>query len=795
MNDSRTPVAPQSAIVTSTFLAHGMHCAGCVGRVESAVRALPGVVDVGVNLATHEVRVKHAPLVDSVGQFRPAIERLGFQFAELADRHEPSPPQTVAWPWLEFAVLAPLATAVFVISMAHWHFEGLNYVLLALTTPVVVWGGRGFFSAAFTAAKHGTTDMNTLVAIGTGTAYVVSLVATLTPVEWWHDAPPIYFEPAAMITLFVLLGRQLEERARRQTSGAIDALLDLQPQTARVVRARPQAEPFLFDLTELGCDVSAAQPSSNAISPTLAAATSGTMPRDTATDEVELSVEDVRVGDLIRVRPGERIPVDGVITDGRSEVDEASMTGESIPVSKGVGDRVIGATINLSGSLLFRAERVGDATLLRQIVDLVREAQTSKAPIARLADRVSAVFVPMLLLIAAFTWGGWMLVATWREGLLATIAVLVIACPCALGLATPTAIMVAVGRAAERHILIRSGAALETLAGVQVVVLDKTGTITLGKPEVIEVIPCGGVDATELLSLAAAVERHSEHPLARAIASASPTLKTASDFESQPGCGASADVEGRRVVVGTREFLKQHGCDDQQLILNDRATPVFVAADQALLGAILLADRCKPAARETIAALRQQGLDIVMLSGDRKSVATAIAHEVGIEHVVAEVLPQEKAAVIQSLQAMHGAAVRWPEFTGVRRTDGVSAQQQLVAMVGDGINDAPALAIADVGLAMSNGTDIAMQTADITLVGGDLRGLVEAIGLARRTMKTIRQNLFFALIYNVIGIPLAAGVFSSWLGIMLPPMFAAAAMSASSVSVVMNSLRLGRRRH
>jgi len=592
--------------------------------------------------------------------------------------------------------------------------------------------------------------------------------------------------------VFVLLGRQPEERARRHTSGAIDALLDLQTQTARVVRVRPKAEPFLFDLTDLGCAAPIAHPSSHSTNHAVTASAVDVLPAGIDTDEVEIPVDDVRVGDLIRVRPGERIPVDGIIADGRSDIDEATMTGESVPVPKGIGDRVIGATTNLSGSLVLRAERVGDATLLRQIVDLVREAQTSKAPIARLADQVSAVFVPILLVVAVVTLGGWMLAATWREGLLATISVLVIACPCALGLATPTAIMVAVGRAAERHILIRSGAALETLANVQVVVLDKTGTITLGKPTVIEVTPFAGSNAADLLSLAAAVERYSEHPLARAIVAASTTLKAASDFESQPGCGALALVEGRRVVVGTREFLKQHGCDCPSVVLNDHATPVFVAADQIPLGVILLADRCKPTAREAIAALQRLGLKVVMLSGDRQSVAAAIAQEVSIEHVVAEVLPHQKAAAIQSLQTLREVDVSQFEATGVRRPDEPLALQKLVAMVGDGVNDAPALATADVGIAMSSGTDIAMQTADITLVGGDLRGLVEAIELARRTMRTIRQNLFFALIYNVIGIPLAAGVFSSWLGVMLPPMFAAAAMSASSISVVMNSLRLGR---
>lgn len=722
---------------TTRFMVHGMHCAGCVGRVEGALRAVPGAVDVGVNLATHEARVKHAPISDAEPSFRAAVERLGFQFEAIAPASAATAQQSTSGlprEWIEFAALLPLAVAVFVISMAHWHFAGRDWWMLALTTPVVVWGGRGFFSAALTAARHGSADMNTLVAIGTGTAFGVSVVATVTPLEWWQGNPPIYFEPAAMITIFVLLGRQLEDRAKRRTAGAIDALLDLQPQTACVVR--------------------------DGI-------------------ETELRVDDVRINDVIRVRPGERVPVDGMVIDGQSSIDEATMTGESVPVAKAVGDRVIGATTNLLGSFLFRAERVGDATLLRQIVDLVRNAQTSKAPIARLADRVSAVFVPILLMIAAATFGGWLLVASWREALLAMIAVLVIACPCALGLATPTAIMVAVGRAAERHLLIRSGAALEMLADVQTIVLDKTGTITLGKPAVVEVLTVEGGDSGELLNLAAAVERQSEHPLARAIVDAASLTLVASDFQSVPGCGASGTIDGRRVIVGTVEYLRQQGCDSIALdglvraaAARSTATHVFVSRDQRTLGVILLADRTKPNALAAVSSLKHLGLRVVMLSGDRREVAEAIAAEVGIEHVYAEVLPHQKAAVIEQL----------------RSSD--TQRPVRVAMVGDGINDAPSLAVADVGIAMSSGTDIAIQAADITLVGGELLKLVEAVQLARRTMKTIRQNLFFALIYNVLGIPLAAGVFSHWLGILLPPMFAAAAMSASSISVVTNSLRL-----
>lgn len=752
------------------FLVHGMHCAGCVGRVEAALRRVPGTADVGVNLATHEARVKGTAAVSSLAAYREAVERLGFQFEEVS-RTTPSPNHAAArddsrsdrqalWvgrDWWPFLWIVPCALAVFVISMSHAHFAGRDLWLLMLTTPVVLWGGRSFFTAAFKAARVGTTDMNTLVAIGTGTAYVISVVAVLSPAEWWQGPRPIYFEPAAMITLFVLLGRQLEERARRRTSDAISALRELQPSTARRVQ------------------------------------------RDRAGTEVEqeVPVDDVQIGDVLRLRPGDRIPVDGVVLEGRSDIDEASMTGESVPVLKAPGDSVWGATINLSGSLLMRAERVGDATLLHQIVDLVREAQTSKAPIARLADRVSAVFVPILLVIAAITLTAWWWLVGWREAVLSMIAVLVIACPCALGLATPTAIMVAVGRAAQKQVLIRSGAALEALANINTIVLDKTGTITVGSPQVIATRSrfeatsqqdalTSPLTCNDWLRLAATVEQASEHPLARAIVKFAQTQcvlnTTATDFVAEPGRGAAARVDNHHVRVGTLEFVQSPDRNDDLQLANSwlqvdatsAATPVFVSVDQQVMGLLWLADQCRPDAQATITALRDLGLQTVMLTGDRRSVADVIAKKVGIEEVLAEVLPQQKSAAIE----------QWR-----------SNRQARIAMVGDGINDAPALAVADVGIAIGSGAQIAIQTADIMLMGTELQRLVDAIDLARRTLRTIRQNLFFALIYNVLGIPLAAGALVPLFGISMPPMFAAAAMSASSICVVTNSLLLARWKH
>ena len=726
---------------TLRFLVHGMHCAGCVSRVENALKDVPGASDPAVNLATHEVRVRWDRSVaggEATAVFASPIEKLGYEieWQSEGDADSQSGDHEGEVSLATLIVPAVLALAVFGLSMSGATFAGREIVLLLLTTPVVFWYGRPFFSGTWSAARSGFADMNTLIAMGTGVAFGVSALGTLLPASVWQGQPPIYFESAAMITVFVLLGRTLEERAKRRTTGAINALLDLRPPTATRLT---------------GGDDSSGE---------------------------EVRIEEIRVGDRLLVRPGESIAVDGVVSSGHSTVDEAAMTGESVPVEKTVGSRVLGGTVNQSGSFVFEATAVGGQTVLSQIVDLVRDAQTSKAPVARLADRVSAWFVPIILLIAVATFIGWLIAGSFEQAFLAAVAVLVIACPCALGLATPTAIMVGVGRGAERHVLIRSGAALEMLADVDTIVFDKTGTLTEGRMAVASLQPAAGVSEDELLAAAAAVEQRSEHPLAVAIrktaAERGAAIPNVEDFQSVAGRGASATVNGQRVLVGTRVFLDESGIDVRDASRESgsglAASQVFVARQQQLLGVISVADTVRIEAVDTVAELQRLGLATVLLSGDRRAVVESLAKSVGIDRCFAEVLPDGKARVVEELQQ------------GGHR----------VAMTGDGVNDAPALAQADVGIAMGAGTDIAMKTADVTLSTSNLSALVAAVRLSRRTMRTIRQNLFFALIYNCVGIPLAAGLFYPWLGVMLPPMFAAAAMAMSSVSVVSNSLRLKR---
>ncbi|MBI1311538.1 heavy metal translocating P-type ATPase [bacterium] len=741
MSESQHCVTTKGSPETVRFLVHGMHCAGCVSRVENALKEVTGVSEPAANLATHEVRVRWDRSTaggEAMVVLAPPIEKLGYEieWPNEADDTSAVGERDATVSLMSLIVPAILALAVFGLSMSGATFSGREILLLALTAPVVFWYGRSFFSGAWAAARSGFADMNTLIAIGTGVAFGVSTLGTLLPTSSWGGRPPIYFESAAMISVFVLLGRTLEERAKRRTTGAINALLDLRPPTA----------------TRLTGD-------------------------DESSSE-EVRVEEIRVGDRLLVRPGESIAVDGVVASGHSTVDEAAMTGESVPVDKTAGSRVLGGTVNQSGSFVFEATAVGEATLLSQIVDLVRDAQTSKAPVARLADRVSAWFVPIILLIAAATFVGWLIVGSFEQAFLASVAVLVIACPCALGLATPTAIMVGVGRGAERHVLIRSGAALETLATVDTIVFDKTGTLTEGRMAVASLQPEDGISEDDLLATAAAVEQRSEHPLAVAIIKAVTehdlAIPTVEDFQSVAGRGASATVSGQRVLVGTRVFLDESGIGVSDVTSESEsrlaASQVFVAREQQLLGVISVADTVRSEAAETVRELQRLGLSAVLLSGDRRSVVESLAASVGIERCFAEVLPDGKARLVEELQE------------GGHR----------VAMTGDGVNDAPALAKADVGIAMGAGTDIAMQTADVTLSTSNLNALVDAVRLSRRTMRTIRQNLFFALIYNCLGIPLAAGVFHHWLGVMLPPMFAAAAMAMSSVSVVSNSLRLKR---
>jgi len=648
--------------------------------------------------------------------------------------------------WIGLALTVP----VVVLEMGG-HLFGLhllnptpsNWVQLAFATPVVLWAGWPFFVRGAQSLVTRNLNMFTLIALGTGVAWLYSIVATLAPglfpaaFRGHGGAVAVYFEAAAVITVLVLLGQVLELRAREQTSGAIRALLDLAPKIARRV-------------TDQGTD-----------------------------EDVELEL--VAVGDRLRVRPGEKVPVDGALVEGRSTLDESMVTGESMPVGKDIGSKVIAGTINRSGGFVMRAEKIGRDTLLSQIVQMVAAAQRSRAPIQRLADRFSAWFVPAVMTVALAAFAVW---ATFGPeprfafGLVAAVTVLIIACPCALGLATPMSIMVGVGRGAQEGVLVKNAEALERMEKVDTLVIDKTGTLTEGKPKVIAIIAAEGIDETEMLRLAASVERASEHPLAHAIVEAASARKIelapVRGFDSPVGKGAIGMVERRRVVLGNARFLEELGittaalASDAERLRADGATAIFVAIDGKAAGVLAIADPIKESAAEAIAALKADGIALVMLTGDNRTTAEAVARKLGIAQVQAEVLPDQKSAVVEKL-----------------RREG-----HVVAMAGDGVNDAPALAAADVGIAMGTGTDVAMESAGITLIKGDLRGIVRARLLSHATMRNIRQNLFFAFIYNAAGVPVAAGVLYPAFGILLSPLIGALAMSLSSVSVIANALRL-----
>lgn len=621
-----------------------------------------------------------------------------------------------------------------------------NGIEFLLATPVVLWGGWPFFERFWASLINRSPNMFTLIGLGTGAAYLDSVAATLFPQVFpesfrrMDGAVPVYFEAAAVITTLVLLGQVLELRARQQTSGAIRALLNLAPQQAHVV------------------------------------ANDGT--------EGDIALDQVRPGDILQVRPGERVPVDGAVREGASALDESMVTGEPMPVEKSVGDKVTGGTLNTSGSFVMQAERVGSETLLAQIVKLVSEAQRSRAPMQRLADKVSGYFVPAVVGAAVLTFVAWGFLGPeprLAHALVNAVAVLIIACPCALGLATPMSIMVAVGRGAHAGVLVRNAEALETLAKVDTLVVDKTGTLTEGKPQVgnIESFEASGLSNDELLSLAASLEHSSEHPLARAIVRAAKEKKLAlapvKEFTATPGGGVEGRIQEKSVLAGTAKFLRDRGIElpswKQLTTLaagSSAVTPIYVAIGGQAAGAILLTDRIKASTPEAIRALRQEAIRVVMLTGDRRTTALSVAKELGIEEVEAEVQPQQKSEIVKRLRE----------------------QGRIVAMAGDGINDAPALAAADVGIAMGTGTDVAIENAGITLVKGDLRGIVRARRLSRATIGNIRQNLAFAFLYNALGIPIAAGVFYPIFGWLLSPMLASAAMSFSSVSVIANALRL-----
>ena len=620
-----------------------------------------------------------------------------------------------------------------------------NWVQMVLATPVVLWAGWPFFVRGWNSIVTRNLNMFTLIAMGTGVAWIYSMVATLAPgifpavFQISDGAVAVYFEAAAVITVLVLLGQVLELRARESTSGAIRALLDLAPKTARRLR-------------------------------------------DGGVEE-EVSLDQVHIGDRLRVRPGEKVPVDGIVIEGRSAVDELMVTGESMPVTKEVKATVIGGTMNQSGALVIEARKVGRDTMLSQIVQLVAEAQRSRAPIQRMADRVSGWFVPAVIAVALLAFGSWMIWGPepqFSYGLVAAVAVLIIACPCALGLATPMSIMVGVGRGAQSGVLIKNAEALEHMEKIDTLVIDKTGTLTEGKPAVTVIVPAIGFTESDVLRLAASVERASEHPLAVAIVRAAEargvSISPVVDFDSPTGRGAVGIVEGKRVALGNAKFLGELGigvtglANQAEELRRDGATAIFMAVDGRVAGLLAIADPVKGSTPEALRGLRAEGVRVVMLTGDNWTTAKSVARRLGIDDVEAEVLPDEKSAVVQR----HKAAGR------------------VVAMAGDGVNDAPALAAADVGIAMGTGTDVAMESAGITLLKGDLTGIVRARRLSQAVMSNIRQNLFFAFIYNALGVPVAAGLLYPMFGILLSPIIAAAAMALSSVSVVGNSLRLRR---
>jgi len=740
----------------ATFPVRGMTCAACVARVESALSGVPGVVSVRVNLASEKATVEYLDETGFAG-LRRAVRAAGYELAPetetLEDATTSARRETRA---MRNRVIFAVTVAALVMAIGFGiSFPGKPYLLWALATPVQFWAGWRFYRGTWGALRHRTADMNTLIAVGTSAAYLYSVIAVLAPGLFTAGGlePHLYFDTSAMIIALILLGRFFESRARGQTSAAIQKLIRLQPKTALVSRNG---------------------------------------------EEREIPVEDVQVGDLIRVRPGERVPVDGIISDGYSTLDESMITGESIPVEKQVGDEVIGATINRTGSFQFESTKVGKDTALAQIIRLVEEAQGSKAPIQRLADVVASYFVPVVIGIAVVTFLVWYLTGpepAFTFAFLNFIAVLIIACPCALGLATPTAIMVGTGKGAENGILIRSAEALERANRITKVLLDKTGTLTRGEPEVTDIVAIPLQSRDEILRLAGSAEYGSEHPLGEAIVRAASSkrlkLSKASAFRAVPGQGVAARVRDKRILLGNlalmeanRVFLDGLHAEAERL-WDEGKTVMFLAIDNRNAGIIALADILKPNAIETVHSLRRMGIQAVMLTGDNRRTAEAIARQAGIDRSIAEVLPENKAQEVKKLQE----------------------KDEIVAMVGDGINDAPALAQADIGIAIGTGADVAMETGDITLIRGDLTGITTAISLSRRTMRTIKQNLFWAFAYNTALIPVAAGVLYFAFGTsgvpsgmnfilgnygFLNPVLAAAAMAASSITVVLNSLRLRR---
>ena len=747
---TETPARTRGEEARLDFPVKGMHCAACVGKVERALLGVPGVETAVVNLATERATIRLGAGGPSLDALRRTVAAAGYTVPadiaatpEAADREQAERARENRRLRLKVMVGAALSVPVLLGSMHEvfsWAPQWLRdpFLLWALTTPVQFWVGWQFHAGFLAELRHRSASMNTLVSIGTNAAYFFSVAVTLWPKLFAATGAMPYYEASALLMTFLVLGRMFEARARGGTSEAIRRLIALRPKTARVVKAGKE-------------------------------------------EDVPIGL--VLVGDLLRVRPGERVAVDGHVVEGASTVDESMLTGESLPVEKGPGTAVVGGSVNRTGAFTFRATRVGSETVLAQIIRLVEEAQGSKAPIQRLADRVASVFVPVVLVIAALTfcvWWAWGPEPSFFYALANAVGVLVIACPCAMGLATPTAIMVGTGKGAELGVLVKSAGALELLHRVGIVVFDKTGTLTVGKPVVTDVVPGPGFDADGFLALAAAAEQGSEHPLGEAIVTEAKArglaLPPVSEFQAVPGQGVDAVAPDGRILLGNARMMQARGLDVARLepvarrLAAEGKSVVYVAFAGETHGLVAVADVLKPDARAAVAALKAMGIEVAMLTGDTRLTGEAIARQAGIDRVLAEVLPEQKAAEIKRLQA----------------------EGRLVAMVGDGINDAPALAQADVGIAMGSGTDVAIEAADVTLMRGNLHGVVTAVELSRRTIRIIKENLGWAFGYNIVLVPVAAGALYPLWGVLLSPILAGLAMALSSVSVVANSLRLKR---
>jgi Cu+-exporting ATPase len=731
----------------------GMTCASCVSKVEKALGSVKGVVQAGVNFATERASVEYLPEEVSIRDLKKVVEEAGYQVLEVKEEDivekerlaREGELSRLKWKFIMGAILlAPILIlmygASFFEKIIGFSKETNFFLQFLLATPVQFWVGWQFYVGFWKAAKHKTSDMNTLIAVGTSAAYLYSLIVTFVPhlIMVKGLMMDVYFDTSAAIIVLILLGRFLEARAKGKTSEAIKKLIGLQPKTARVIRNG---------------------------------------------NEVDIPVEEMTLGDIVVVRPGEKIPVDGIVREGYSSVDESMVTGESLPVEKKVGDTAIGATINKTGTFKFEATKVGKNTVLAQIIRLVQEAQGSKPRIARMVDVIASYFVPVVISIAIVTFIVWYFFGphpALTYAFLNFVAVLIIACPCALGLATPTSIMVGIGKGAENGILIRGAEALETAHQLNTIILDKTGTLTKGEPSVTDIIESEMFTRKEILSLAASAEKGSEHPLGEAIVNKAKEeglgLFESKDFQAIAGHGIEATIDSKRILLGNLRLMEERKVflngllDRAERLSKEGKTPMFLAVEGKVAGIIAVADTLKEDSKKAVETLHRLGLEVVMLTGDNERTAKAIASQIGIDRVLAEVLPEMKAEEVKRLQA----------------------QGKKVGMVGDGINDAPALAQADVGIAIGTGTDVAMESSDITLIGGDLKGVVTAIALSKATIRNIKQNLFWAFAYNTILIPVAAGVLFPFFGILLNPIFAAGAMAFSSVTVVSNALRLRR---